>query len=112
MAEIPTLDEAISRIRREVRDLSQTEWNKVVRAIWRMKELTTTIGQETYGPFYQSFDSLVLKHANAALDRRGIVKNIVLAFILVLVIISFMIRRPSSFLTCLRYLSSSLVKIF
>ena len=60
-----------TRIRKEIRSLSSTEWNKVVKALWIMKVTDDDEGKKMYGDQYISYDRLVLKHAIAALDDRG-----------------------------------------
>ena len=51
--------------------MSAAEWDKVVEAMWTMKNLTQREGQLRYGPAFRSFDYLVAKHALAQTDVRG-----------------------------------------
>lgn len=59
------------RIRKEIRQLSTEEWNQVVKALWIMKKTSTKDGKLKYGKKYISYDRMVAKHSNAALDIRG-----------------------------------------
>jgi hypothetical protein len=59
------------RIRKEIRQLSLDEWNQVVNAFWIMKKTSTKDGKQKYGNKYVSYDRMVEKHSNAALDIRG-----------------------------------------
>jgi len=60
-----------NRLRKEIRDLDQDEWQRVVRAIWIMKETPTYVGRQKYGKLYCSYDRLILKHVRAALYYKG-----------------------------------------
>jgi hypothetical protein len=53
------------RVRREIRDLSFSEWNTVVRALWVMKNTTTEEGRRLYGPEFISYNAMVSKHMTA-----------------------------------------------
>jgi hypothetical protein len=53
------------RVRREIRDLSSSEWNTVVRALWVMKNTTTEDGRRLYGSDFISYDAMVSKHITA-----------------------------------------------
>ena len=59
------------RVRREIRDLSQREWNAVVAAMWIMKNTSDAAGRAKYGVFFVSYDTMVAKHISAALDPAG-----------------------------------------
>ena len=59
------------RIRREIRDLSEREWNAVVAAMWIMKKTSDANGRAKYGDFFVSYDTMVAKHISAALDPAG-----------------------------------------
>lgn len=61
----------IKRIRKEIRTLSNTEWNNVVKAFWVMKLTNDNEGKRKYGNRFISYDRLVLKHGISALDDRG-----------------------------------------
>lgn len=58
-------------MRKELRDLTSDSWNRVVKAIWVMKTVSTQDGIRKYGRHYVSYDRLTLQHINAASDRRG-----------------------------------------
>ena len=60
-----------ARVRREVRDLSITEWQRVTNAMNTMKRVATTNGQATYGAAYRSYDYFTAKHYAACIDARG-----------------------------------------
>ena len=59
------------RVRRELRELSNDAWNRVVAAIWVMKKTSDKEGVKKYGLRYLSYDSLLRKHIIAALDAKG-----------------------------------------
>jgi hypothetical protein len=60
------------RLRREVRSLPSTEWDKVVRAMWTMKNISSmAAGKAQYGPGFRPYDYFVAKHAVATTDARG-----------------------------------------
>eukprot|EP00755_Sulcionema_specki_P014046 Sspe_Gene.55643::Locus_30595_Transcript_1_1_Confidence_1.000_Length_766::g.55643::m.55643 len=59
------------RVRREVRSLDTAEWQKVVHAIWTLKNTSLSEGVAKYGKAFKSYDYFVLKHAVATKDVRG-----------------------------------------
>jgi hypothetical protein len=59
------------RIRREIRQLSSSEWQKVVDAYWIMKNTPQEEGEAKYGPYYKQFDYFPSKHAVTTTDSRG-----------------------------------------
>jgi hypothetical protein len=60
------------RLRREVRSLPSAEWDKVVRAMWTMKNISSIeAGKAQYGPGFRPYDYFVAKHAVATTDARG-----------------------------------------
>lgn len=59
------------RIRKEIRKLSPTAWNRIVSAIKVMKYTPDDEGAELYGPWFRSYDTLVAQHAAASLDPNG-----------------------------------------
>ena len=61
----------ITRVRKEVRQLSASEWKKVVDAIWIMKLTDDAVGKKIYGDHFISYDRLVVRHGIASLDPRG-----------------------------------------
>ena len=67
----PSLPPGKVRVRREVRDLSATEWQRVTNAMNTMKRVATTNGQATYGAAYRSYDYFTAKHYAACTDARG-----------------------------------------
>jgi len=59
------------RVRKEIRSLSKSEWNKVVKAFWIMKRVSQEEGEKRYGKFYREWDYFVTKHAVTVTDTRG-----------------------------------------
>lgn len=59
------------RVRREIRDLSERDWNAVVAAMWIMKTTSDYDGRIKFGDFFVSYDTMVAKHISAALDPAG-----------------------------------------
>ena len=59
------------RIRKEIRDLPQSEWNDVAAAMWIMKKTSDADGIRKYGKWFVNYDTMVAMHMNAALDPRG-----------------------------------------
>eukprot|EP01128_Nolandella_sp_AFSM9_P003524 TRINITY_DN1517_c0_g1_i5.p1 TRINITY_DN1517_c0_g1~~TRINITY_DN1517_c0_g1_i5.p1 ORF type:complete len:482 (+),score=106.36 TRINITY_DN1517_c0_g1_i5:353-1798(+) len=59
------------RVRREVRELSTTEWQAVVDAMWIMKTTSQEDGEALYGSSFKIHDYFVTKHAVAFTDTRG-----------------------------------------
>ena len=57
------------RVRKEIRMLSDKQWNRVVDAMKVMKFTSDEEGKKLYGPYYRSYDSLVAQHAAAALGK-------------------------------------------
>ena len=58
-------------VRREIRDLSADQWNRVVKAMWKMKKTKTNDGRKTFGPNFYSYDTLLRMHMSAALNPLG-----------------------------------------
>lgn len=56
------------RVRREFRTLSRAQQLAFARAVWTMKNLTEAEGRAAFGPRFQSYDRLVVKHFRAATD--------------------------------------------
>ena len=59
------------RIRKEVRALSDDQWQRIVDALWIMKNVDQDTGREIYGTEYRSYDSMVCQHALCALSTWG-----------------------------------------
>lgn len=59
------------RIRKEIRNLSHQEWDEVVKAMWVMKTITQKEGERKYGLQFKTYDRMLAKHANAALNPNG-----------------------------------------
>lgn len=59
------------RVRKEIKDLSTTEWLKVVDAIWTMKNTSMADGLSKYGNNFKTYDYFVVQHAVTAMDSRG-----------------------------------------
>lgn len=59
------------RIRQELRDLPSGQWDKVVQALWVMKNTDMTAGQAKYGSNFKTYDYFVVKHAVTVGDSRG-----------------------------------------
>ena len=60
-SEAPPPTEA-KRVRRKLTSLSDAEWQRVVDALWVMKNLTTSEGQARYGPGFREFDFFAYLH--------------------------------------------------
>ena len=71
ICDAPDIRASQKRIRREIRSLSTDEWDKVVNAMWKMKEYTYEEGIATFGNNFRTYDYFVVKHAIAATDTRG-----------------------------------------
>lgn len=52
----------MNRVRKEIRDLSESEWYHVVRALWIMKVTSDADGKLYYGSHFVSYDSMISKH--------------------------------------------------
>eukprot|EP00416_Gambierdiscus_australes_P017874 CAMPEP_0171064830 /NCGR_PEP_ID=MMETSP0766_2-20121228/6512_1 /TAXON_ID=439317 /ORGANISM="Gambierdiscus australes, Strain CAWD 149" /LENGTH=806 /DNA_ID=CAMNT_0011520897 /DNA_START=45 /DNA_END=2465 /DNA_ORIENTATION=- len=59
------------RVRKEVRALTAAEWDKVVAAMWAMKQESMASGKTKYGEAFRTYDYFVVKHAVATTDTRG-----------------------------------------
>jgi hypothetical protein len=55
----------MKKVRKEVRDLSTSEWDAIVNALWIMKETTDSDGILLYGKHFISYDSMISKHMTA-----------------------------------------------
>ena len=55
----------MKKVRKEIRDLSTSEWDAIVNALWIMKETTDTDGTILYGKHFISYDSMISKHMTA-----------------------------------------------
>ncbi len=53
------------RIRREIRELSSSEWRRIANAINIMKATSNEDGIEIYGDKFETYDSIVCRHALA-----------------------------------------------
>lgn len=51
--------------------LTSSEWQRVVDAIWVMKNTTLEAGQDAFGVGFKPYDYFVVKHAFSATDSRG-----------------------------------------
>ena len=58
-------------MRKEIRDLSSNSWDKVVKAMWVLKKTSTKRGKKEFGEAYISYDDLVLRHIQAAMNPAG-----------------------------------------
>ena len=45
-------------VRKDIRSLSEAEWDDVVEALWVMKRTPLEAGRRVYGAAYRSYDSL------------------------------------------------------
>ena len=63
--------DAKQRIRKEIRQISSSQWLRIVDAIKIMKYTDEVEGQLRYGPLFRNYDSLVGQHLTAALDPNG-----------------------------------------
>ena len=68
------------RVRKEIRDLSDNEWDRIVEALWIMKETSESKGKKLYGDDYRNYDGLVKKHMRASLNPKGDMAHFVPAF--------------------------------
>ena len=68
------------RIRKEMRDLSSKEWNRIVDAMWIMKENSDSKGKKKYGEDFRNYDELVKKHILVSLSPQGDMAHFVPAF--------------------------------
>jgi len=59
------------RVRKEVRNLTSDEWQKVVNAYWTMKNTPQDVGEALYGKYYRQYDYFPSKHAVTTTDLRG-----------------------------------------
>ena len=55
----------MKKVRREIRDLSASEWDAIVKALWIMKQTSDSYGKTLYGRHYISYDSMISKHMTA-----------------------------------------------
>ena len=55
----------MKKVRKEIRALSTSEWDAVVRALWIMKQTSDSDGKALYGKHYISYDSMISKHMTA-----------------------------------------------
>eukprot|EP01083_Nonionella_stella_P112101 329357_1 len=58
-------DDYDARIRREIRQLSSWEWQRIANAINIMKSTSQEDGKKLYGSKFETYDSLVCRHALA-----------------------------------------------
>lgn len=61
----PSSSAQMKKVRKEIRDLSNLEWDAIVNALWIMKETTDTDGTILYGKHFISYDSMISKHMTA-----------------------------------------------
>ena len=54
------------RVRKEIRDLSRTEWQRIVDAMNIMKRLSESEGVALYGNDYRNYDDLLCQHLSAS----------------------------------------------
>jgi len=59
-----------TRVRREIRSLSNAERQKYFDALWTIKRTPGDEGRKIYGDDFMNLNELVIKHAHAALDPR------------------------------------------
>eukprot|EP00961_Rhodomonas_salina_P007341 99198-Rhodomonas_salina.1 len=58
-------------VRKEIRQLTTAEWDKIVKAMWIMKRETFESGTAKYGASFRPYDYFTVKHAVASTDSRG-----------------------------------------
>ena len=63
-----------------MRDLSSKEWNRIVDAMWIMKENSDSKGKKKYGEDFRNYDELVKKHILVSLSPQGDMAHFVPAF--------------------------------
>jgi hypothetical protein len=72
-----TVEVLVQYVRREIRDLSEQEWNLWVDAMWQLKTMTKVELQNKYGPLCIPYDALVARHfAVSALFNRNVLFGI------------------------------------
>merc|ERR1719242_999959 len=59
------------RVRAEIRDISDDQWDRVANAMNIMKNLSEVDGQAMYGDYYRNYDNLVCQHAVASFGEMG-----------------------------------------
>ena len=59
------------RIRREIRDISDDQWDRIVDAMNIMKYIPEDVGKEIYGDYYRNYDNMVCQHYIAAYGPSG-----------------------------------------
>ena len=59
------------RIRKEIRDISDEQWDAIAAAMNIMKNIPTEQGKAIYGDRYLSYDDLVCQHARSTLHTGG-----------------------------------------
>eukprot|EP00930_Biecheleria_cincta_P066300 TRINITY_DN5238_c1_g2_i1.p1 TRINITY_DN5238_c1_g2~~TRINITY_DN5238_c1_g2_i1.p1 ORF type:complete len:693 (+),score=94.90 TRINITY_DN5238_c1_g2_i1:43-2121(+) len=59
------------RVRREITQLTEAEWQRVVDAIWIMKNTSRASGESQFGSNFKPYNYFVMKHAVAVMDSRG-----------------------------------------
>ena len=59
------------RVRREIRDISSDQWNRIANAMDIMKSIPEDISREIYGDYYRNYDALVCQHYVATVGPMG-----------------------------------------
>lgn len=59
------------RIRREIRDITSDQWDRVSNALNIMKHTSQSQGQSLYGPAFRNYDALVCQHTQATYHPNG-----------------------------------------
>lgn len=59
------------RIRREIRNVSDDQWDRIVNAMNIMKYIPEDVGKQIYGDYYRNYDNMVCQHAIGSFDPLG-----------------------------------------
>jgi len=62
---------AATRVRKELRQLTDIELKLYVKGLSTMLAVSTEAGQALYGPYYREYSYFTVKHAVATSDPRG-----------------------------------------
>ena len=59
------------RIRSEIRDISDDQWDRIAHAMNIMKYIPEDVGKEMYGDYYRNYDNMVCQHYIATYGEAG-----------------------------------------
>lgn len=66
----------MKKVRKEIRALTISEWDAVVRALWIMKQTSDSDGKTLYGKHFISYDSMISKHMTAGNENHLTISSI------------------------------------